>query len=47
MANEIAGFGGLNFFSFAILSELRVKCVPTRVWWVYGNVRASPPVLSM
>ncbi len=27
MANEIAGFGGLNFFYLAILSELTIKCV--------------------
>jgi hypothetical protein len=28
MANEIAGFGGLNFFfPLVILSELVVKCV--------------------
>jgi hypothetical protein len=27
MANEIAGFGGLNLFFLDILSELTVKCV--------------------
>jgi hypothetical protein len=27
MANEIAGFGGLNFFKKIILSELIIKCV--------------------
>jgi hypothetical protein len=27
MANEIDGFGDLNFFSLLILSELTVKCV--------------------
>ncbi len=46
MANEIAGFGGLNFFSFAILSELRVKCVLTRVWWVCENFRGPMEMLE-
>jgi hypothetical protein len=27
MANEIAGFGDLNFFLYLSLSELTVKCV--------------------
>jgi hypothetical protein len=27
MANEIAGFGGLNLFNLVILSEITNKCV--------------------
>jgi hypothetical protein len=26
-ANEIAGFGGLNYYFLVILSELAIKCV--------------------
>ncbi len=27
MANEIAGFGGLNLFYLVIMSELTIECV--------------------